>query len=174
MVKDPISLRVEHMLEREAVRSFFTREAVLLDSWSLQEWADLFTDDGSYLIEPTGDDIDGERDPAKNFYLVIDDRAKLQQRVERLGKVTAHAEFPHSMTRHLFTNVRILGSSPEGLTAAVDFLTVRNRRRANSQFVGTSSYELVRVGTEDFRIRLKTVSLAHENLFEQGKLPIIL
>lgn len=166
--------RLARLLEREAVSAFFTREAALLDSWDLKAWANLFTDDGRYLIEPTGNDVDGERDPARHFYLVTDDREKIGHRVGRLAKVTAHAEFPHSKTRHLFSNIRIIDRKPGLLVGELDFITFRNRVKQNSYYVGSSYYELLEAPDEDFAIRLKIVTLAHENLFDQGKLSIIL
>lgn len=166
--------RIAALLELEAVRAFFIREALLLDSWRLTEWAALFTDDGSYLVEPMGDDLGDDMDPARDYYVLADDRARIDQRVERLGKVSAHAEYPHSTTRHLFTNVRITASDAEQVKAELEFITFRTRRRSSTHFVGTSRYQLVRSGPDDFRIRRKAVQLAHETLFEQGKVSIIL
>ena len=42
-------------LSRSDAEDFLIREAALLDSWKLMEWADLFTEDGEYLVPATDD-----------------------------------------------------------------------------------------------------------------------
>ena len=37
-------------LSRSDAEDFLIQEAALLDSWKLMEWADLFTEDGEYLV----------------------------------------------------------------------------------------------------------------------------
>ncbi len=56
-------------------------------------------------------DVPADSSPDKNLFYVADDRFRLSERVKRLMKRTAHAEFPHSRTRHLVSNVRIRGRS---------------------------------------------------------------
>ena len=70
-------------VSRAEVEDFLFHEADLLDRWALDEWAQLFTDDGEYLIPPT-DLPDG--DPGKHLFLVYDDRHRLGERAKRLGK----------------------------------------------------------------------------------------
>ena len=52
-------------------------------------------------------DLAVDASPDNNLFYVADDRFRLSERVKRLMKRTAHAEFPHSRTRHLVSNVRI-------------------------------------------------------------------
>ena len=78
-----------------SAHAFLAHEAELLDSWRLLEWAELFTDDGEYLI-PTTDLPDGN--PQDTLYLVYDNRHRLEERAKRLLKRSAHAEFPRSRT----------------------------------------------------------------------------
>ena len=47
--------------------------------------------------------------PDSRCILIADDEHHLTERVKRLGKRTAHAEYPHSMTQRMITNVRIFG-----------------------------------------------------------------
>src|SRR5258708_288736 len=56
-------------LSRSEAEDFLYREAALLDSWRLMEWAELFTDDGEYLV-PSTDEPDG--DPASTLFLIYD------------------------------------------------------------------------------------------------------
>ena len=155
---------------RPEVEDFLFQEADLLDSWRLEEWALLFTDDGEYLIPPT-DVPDG--DPKHDLFLVYDDRHRLGERVKRLGKKTAHAEFPHSRTRHLVTNVRI-SQDTEGVQATCNFVVYRSKNGVNDVYPGHSHYRLVPQEGGGFRIRSKRATLDVDTLRPQGKVSIIL
>lgn len=159
---------------RAEVEDFLFREADLLDTWQLDAWASLFTDDGEYLIPPT-DLPDG--DPAKHLFLVYDDRHRLGERAKRLGKKAAHAEFPHSRTRHLITNVRITqDTTPPGMQvqATCNFVVYRSKNGVNDIYPGHSIYRLVAQADGGFRIRSKRAVLDVDTLRPQGKVSIIL
>ncbi len=155
---------------RSEVEDFLFHEADLLDTWKLDEWANLFTDDGEYLIPPT-DLPDG--DPTKHLFLVYDDRHRLGERAKRLGKKSAHAEFPHSRTRHLVTNVRV---AQEGAVIAVtcNFVVYRSKQGVNDIYPGHSVYRLVVQADGGLRIRSKRAVLNVDTLRPQGKVSIIL
>src|ERR1700691_2209417 len=93
-------------LTRSAAEDFPFHEAELLDAWRLEEWAALFADDGEYLI-PSTNLPDGN--PETSLFLVYDDRSRLFERARRLLKKQAHAECPHSITRHMIANVVVRG-----------------------------------------------------------------
>jgi p-cumate 2,3-dioxygenase beta subunit len=91
-------------LTRSEVEDFLYLEAELLDSWQLDTWLTLYTDDARYVV-PCTDDPDG--DPTRDLVLIDDNRLRMQARVERLNSRKAHREYPHSNVRHLVTNVRL-------------------------------------------------------------------
>jgi len=155
---------------RTEVEDFLFHEADLLDDWKLDEWANLFTDDGEYLIPPT-DLPDG--DPAKHLFLVYDDRHRLGERAKRLGKKSAHAEFPHSRTRHLITNVRV-GQAGGGIDVTCNFVVYRSKQGVNDIYPGHSIYRLVAQADGSLRIRSKRAVLDVDTLRPQGKVSIIL
>ena len=155
---------------RYEVEDFLFHEADLLDTWQLDEWANLFTDDGEYLIPPT-DLPDG--DPARHLFLVYDDRHRLGERAKRLGKKTAHAEFPHSRTRHLITNVRITQEDAV-VKAMCNFVVYRSKSGVNDVYPGHSLYRLVAHTDGSFKIRSKRAVLDVDTLRPQGKVSIIL
>ena len=155
---------------RAEVEDFLYRESALLDAWRLDEWAALFTDDGSYLIPPTDAP---DADPACTLFLVNDDRFRLGERARRLLKPRAHAEFPHSRTQHTISNVRVAEIPAGGLRVDCHFIVYRTRREVLDVFPGRSVYQLVRAGA-DFRIRSKRAMLTLDALRPQGKLSIIL
>src|SRR5918996_4551455 len=97
------------MLHRE-VEAFIFEEAALLDSWRLDDWLALFTDDARYLVPATDTP---EADPREALSIIDDDMARLRGRVERLQSRHAHREFPWSRTRRLITNVRVTETTQE-------------------------------------------------------------
>jgi p-cumate 2,3-dioxygenase beta subunit len=157
--------------ERAAIEDFLYREAELLDTWRLVEWAELFTDDGTYLI-PATDTPDGE--PHNTLFLVYDDRQRLTERAKRLTKKTAHAEFPHSKTRRSISNVRVARGADGAVQVSCNFVVHRSRGAKMDIFPGHSLYAIVPDETGGFRIRSKRATLDIDALRPQGKLSIIL
>jgi p-cumate 2,3-dioxygenase beta subunit len=158
------------LLLRLEVEDFLYREAALLDEWRLEEWLDLFTLDCVYEV-PATDLPDG--DPARTFALIHDGRPMLEQRVIRLKKPTAHAEFPHSRTRRLVTNVRVLGVGEGEVLVGANFQVVRVRRGIEVSYVGRYEYVLARTAA-GFRIRHRKAILDQDRLDPHGKISIIL
>jgi p-cumate 2,3-dioxygenase beta subunit len=163
---------------RAEVEDFLYREAALLDAWKLDEWLLLLTDDARYRI-PSNDAPDG--DPANTLFLIADDIARIRGRVARLKDPQAHAEFPHSRTRRMITNVRI-SPSPlgEGRGEGREFdvhanFTVHRFRRGEqvSQFVGRYRY-LLRVVDGEPRIALREAILDSQELGSLGAVSFIL
>jgi p-cumate 2,3-dioxygenase beta subunit len=157
-------------ITRGAVEDFLYHEADLLDAWQLEKWADLFTEDARYLV-PSTTQPDGA--PDASLYLIYDDRHRLGERARRLLSRAAHAEFPHSRTRHLVSNVRVLQQNGDGAKVSCNFVVYRSKREVMDVYPGRSEYELV--ATQDaLRIRLKKAVLDLEVLRPHGKLSIIL
>ena len=155
---------------RDEVEDFLFHEAELLDNWKLDDWVALFTDDGEYLIPPT-DVPDG--DPARDLFLVYDDRHRLGERAKRLAKKSAHAEFPHSRTRHMISNVRVRQENGT-VHASCNFVVYRSKQGVNDIYPGHSDYVLVQGDGGAFRIRSKRATLDVDTLRPQGKVSIIL
>jgi p-cumate 2,3-dioxygenase beta subunit len=157
-------------LARSEAEDFLFKEAALLDAWRLEEWANLFTEEGEYLI-PATDAPDGA--PGTSLYLVYDDRHRLGERAKRLLKKTAHAEQPRSRTRHMSSNVMV--AEAEGTVTPVfcNFVVFRSRMEKTDIYPGHAEYRLVR-GSDGLRIRSKKAILDIDVLRPQGKVSIIL
>lgn len=155
---------------RPEVEDFLFLEARLLDDWKLDEWVALFTDDGEYLIPPT-DVPDG--DPKRDLFLVYDDRHRLGERAKRLAKKSAHAEFPHSRTRHMISNVEVCQDGA-AVHARCNFVVYRSKQGVNDIYPGHSQYDLVLRAEGGFSIRKKRAVLDVDTLRPQGKVSIIL
>jgi p-cumate 2,3-dioxygenase subunit beta len=171
------------MITRAEVEDFLYREAALLDAWQLDEWLALLTDDARYRI-PSNDAPDA--DPASALFLIADDIHRLRGRVARLKDPQAHAEFPHSRTRRMITNVRIeewvSGTHSEfvpdthssEITVHANFAVHRFRRGERvSQFVGRYRYRL-RIVDGSMRIALREAILDSEELGRLGAVSFIL
>jgi len=158
-------------LTRSEAEDFLFREAALLDGWRLNEWANLFTDDGEYLVPST--DLP-DADPSSSLYLIYDDRHRLQERAKRLLKRQAHAEFPHSRVRRIIGNV-MTGTAENGVARVeCSFVVYRSRLGKNDVYPGHSEYDLDVSNKPDIRIRRKKAILDIDALRPQGKVSIIL
>lgn len=157
---------------RREVEDFLYQEAELLDDWMLEDWLGLFTTDCRYLV-PSGD-LPRGASPDSSLFYIADDHVLLRERVKRLYKRSAHAEQPHSKTRHILANIRVLAGTEEGhITARCAFMTYRHRAGVTDTFIGSSEYRLVRQDGR-LRIREKCCRLDIDSLREQGRISILL
>jgi p-cumate 2,3-dioxygenase beta subunit len=161
------------LLRRVQVEDFLYREAALLDDWKLKEWLALFSPRARYEVAPTGEADAATMSSAESLFLVADDRERLEQRVIRLRKPQAHAEYPHSRVRHLYSNVRILEDSDDRIEVNSNFVTFRTKRGVTATYMGWHRWLLVRAG-DDFLIELKRTILDLDGLVPQGKVSLLL
>lgn len=156
---------------RQDVEEFLYHEALLLDDWQLPEWLALFTDDASYQVPTTTAPKDAS--PKDTLFYIADDRFRLNERIVRLAKKGAMAEFPRSKTRHLVSNVLIVSRSFEELLVSAAFVVYRAKDGVMSQYVGSYRYRLAWVDGQ-LRIREKRCTLDSDGLRPQGRISIIL
>ena len=154
------------------IEQLLYREAALLDAWDLDNWLTLYTLDCAYEVTPPGEDDPENLSPDIAFFLIADDRERLEQRVIRIKSPTAHVENPRSRVRHLYSNIRI--DSEDGkLVVHLNFVTYRNRDRITTEYMGFIRFDLVTRG-DSFLIRRKRVMLDMDALIPQGKVSIFL
>jgi len=157
-------------MTRSEAEDFLYHEAALLDEWKLDEWLELLTDDARYLV-PSNDAPAG--DPSATLYTIADDINRIRGRVKRLKDPQAHAEFPHSRTRRIITNVRVFRGDGDFLIDA-NFVVHRFRRNEQvSQFVGRYRYRL-RIVEGKPRIALREAILDAQELGSLGAVSFIL
>ena len=161
------------LITRLEVEDFLYREAELLDTWQLDAWLALYTDDCVYEVTPPGVENADIISRAEVYFLIGDDRKRLEHRVIRLKRPNAHAEAPRSKVRHIYSNVVIAEDDGEEVTAYVNFLTFRTKR-GTVEYFGRIRFELVREGAGAFRVRCKRVMMDMDNLVPQGRVSIIL
>jgi len=155
---------------RQQVEDFLYAEAALLDAWRLDDWLLLFDEDAKYEV-PCNDAVDG--DPARDLMLIDDNYARLAARVARLNSRHAHREFPHSRTRRLLSNVRILGAADDEVMVTANFIVFRGRNGRDVFYVGRYEYVLRR-SSDGLKIRHRKAVLDQESLDPHGKISIIL
>jgi p-cumate 2,3-dioxygenase subunit beta len=158
-------------VSRADVEDFLFNEADLLDQWRLPEWLTLFTDDAKYEVPCT--DLPADASSETNLFYIADDRTRLGERVKRLMKRTAHAEFPHSKTSRIVGNVRIQTRQAGEIEVSCVFQTLRTKDGNTDLYFGTNKYRLA-VNDGGFRIREKRCLLAGEGLRPSGRISIVL
>ncbi len=160
------------MPSRADIEDFLFLEAELLDAWKLHDWEALFTDDGRYLVPPVGMADPEILDPKTILFLVADDRERMRQRMIRLLKTSAHAEYPRSRTRRMIGNIR---SRLDGGDVRVrsNFIVHRMRRGEVMTYMG-EAFHILALTPEGLRIREKRACLDLETLKPQGALTVIL
>lgn len=170
MTTTTIRTEQDAALSAEAGR-FLYEEADLLDEWRLPEWLELFLPDGQYLV-PSTDLPDG--DPSRDLFLVQDDRFLLEQRIGSLMKRSAHAEYPHSRTRRMISNVLASTDEEKRIQLRANFAVFRMRGGAFDTYVGSYRHVLERDGDGHLRFLVRRSVLDLASLRPHGKVSIIL
>jgi p-cumate 2,3-dioxygenase beta subunit len=158
-------------VSRAEVEDLLYREAALLDEWRLEEWLQMLTGDAAYFVPPN-DHPDG--DHLTTLFILADDIVRIRERVKRLMSPECHAEYPHSRTRRLISNVRIIGTEGDLVTVAANFICNRYRRYERvREYVGAYRYLLKRQGA-DLRIKERRVIIDAHELGSLGAVSFIL
>jgi p-cumate 2,3-dioxygenase subunit beta len=159
------------VITRERVEDFLYAEAALLDAWRLDEWLALFDPERGGYYMPTTDHPDGDHNT--DLFLIADDMPKLRSRVEQLLSGLTWAENPRSRTRHMISNVRILGDDGEALSVTANFVVYRMRFQNIDPYIGTYRYKLIPRNDGAFTILERRVVLDLEALRPHGKVSFI-
>jgi p-cumate 2,3-dioxygenase beta subunit len=155
---------------RAEVEDFLYAEAALLDEWRLDEWFALFAP-GAVYEAPTAGAAD-DADPKTALFYIADDYVRLRERVARLGKREAHAEFPRSRLRRMVSNVRILSASGGALQVACNLVCYRAKNGKVDTYFGHCLYGLD-ASSQPWRITSKRVLLDMDLLYP-GKVSILI
>src|SRR5580700_12242369 len=126
---------------RAEVEDFLYREAALLDEWRLEEWLEMLTEDAIYQV-PSTDAPEG--DARNTLYIIADDALRIRSRVKQLLGKSAWAENPHSRTRRMIANVRVLGAEGENILVTANFAVHRMRYESVDTYIGHYEYKLIR------------------------------
>jgi len=155
---------------RREVEDLLYNEAALLDDWRLEEWLELLTEDAIYQVPPT--DVP-EGDARNTLFIIADDAVRIRSRVKQLLGKFAWAENPHSRTRRMISNVRVLGSEGENILVTANFAVYRMRYESVDTYIGHYEYKLRRADSA-LKIRERRAILDNEALRPHGKISFIL
>lgn len=156
---------------REEVEEFLFHEAALLDAWHLDDWFALLTEDARYEV-PSNDRP--HADPKNTLFTVADDIDRIRGRITRLKDKNAHAESPHSRTRRMIGNVRIVGRNAKELRVEANFVVYRFRRDESiREYVGHYRY-LLRLEGGALKIARREAVLDAMELGSMGLVSFIL
>ena len=136
-----------------------------------ERWLKLLTDDASYYVPPNDHP---EGDPKNTLFILADDIVRIRERIKRLMSPECHAEYPHSRTRRLISNIRIVGTFDDVIKVAANFVCYRFRRYERiREYVGSYRYILKRQGSE-LRIKERRVVIDAHELGSLGSVSFIL
>jgi p-cumate 2,3-dioxygenase subunit beta len=158
-------------ITRAQVEDFLFEEAALLDAWKLDDWLALLTEDAVYRV-PSNDAPDSL--PGQALYMVADDARRIKERVLRLQDRNAHAEFPHSRTRRMVSNVRIVAQSGAELQVQANFVVYRHRVGGDMRCYVGQYRHVLRATPAGLRIAQRVAVLDAHELGDMGLLSFIL
>ncbi len=151
---------------RDAVESFLSREAWLLDERRFDEWLELFTDDARYVLLMREKAQPSEPGPggAPVRVLCDDDKRFLTLRVRRLDTNLAHSERPPSITRHLIANVHVVAEEGDEIGVRSGFLVHQARLETDAYTFYGGRDDRLRLVDGQWRIVRRQAVLDHIHL----------
>jgi p-cumate 2,3-dioxygenase beta subunit len=167
---EEIGMSTDELPSRSEVEDLLYNEAALLDDWRLEEWLELLTEDAIYQVPPT--DVP-EGDARNTLFIIADDAVRIRSRVKQLLGKFAWAENPHSRTRRMIANVRVLGAEGENILVSANFAVHRMRYESVDTYIGHYEYKLIRAD-KLLKIRERRAILDNEALRPHGKISFIL
>jgi 3-phenylpropionate/cinnamic acid dioxygenase small subunit len=142
----------------KAVEQFIYREARLQDELRYDEWEALWTDDAIYWVPANSDSSDPEREMS----IIYDNRSRIATRIKQLHTGKRHAQTPPSRLRRLVSNVELLRTDDQEISAGANFLVYESRERGITLWAGRSEYVLVQTRAT-FKMKTKTVFLVNND-----------
>jgi benzoate/toluate 1,2-dioxygenase beta subunit len=145
-------------VDRHQIENFLYREARLMDEHAYDEWLSLWAEDALYWIPCNDDDID----PQRHVSIIYDNRARLEDRIERLKSGAAYAQEPKSRLRRVVSNVEIEEGGNGEVTVYSNFSLTELRRSRQDTFAGRTVHKLRPQGNS-FKIAYKKVLLVNND-----------
>jgi 3-phenylpropionate/cinnamic acid dioxygenase small subunit len=145
-------------VDRHQIENFLYREARLMDEHAYDEWLALWTEDMLYWVPCNDDDID----PQRHVSIIYDNRARLEDRIERLKSGVAYAQEPKSRLRRVVSNVEIEEGANGEITVYSNFNLTELRRSRQDTFAGRTIHKLRPEGVS-FKIASKKVLLVNND-----------
>jgi biphenyl 2,3-dioxygenase beta subunit len=168
----PTDQRIAEMVRQFEVEKFYFEEAALLDAHRYEDWLALFTDDTYYFMPLRRTrmqrELDKEFTEPGEMAFFDDTKDQLSSRVAKLLTGRSWSEDPPSRTRHLVTNVRIVGDDGAELSVESNFHLYRTRLKSEeTSWIGSRRDVLRRTG-DSFQIAKRTILLEQTVLLSRN------
>ena len=137
---------------------FVVREARLLDQHRLDDWLNLFTEDGHYWMPVER----GQTDPRLTTSLMYEDKLLLKIRIERLKGKATHSQSPKSHCHHVLQLPQV-DQRDDGEKHYVTWTPlhyVESRAEEQTLYAAWATHHLT-VVDDALKIRLKRVDLVN-------------
>jgi len=145
-------------VDRHQIENFLYREARLMDEHAYDEWLALWAEEVLYWVPCNGDDID----PRRHVSIIYDNRARLEDRIDRLKSGAAYAQDPKSRLRRVVSNIEIEEEENGEVTVYSNFNLTELRRSKQDIFAGRTIHKL-RLQDGSFKITSKKVLLVNND-----------
>ncbi len=145
-------------VDRHQIENFLYREARLMDEHAYDEWLSLWAEDALYWVPCNEDDID----PQRHVSIIYDNRARLEDRIERMKSGAAYAQDPKSRLRRMVSNVEVEEGDNGEVTVYSNFNLTELRRGRQDTFAGRTIHKLRPQGAS-FKIAYKKVLLVNND-----------
>lgn len=160
-------MTMDHLLLQHDVAAYLAHEADLLDRREFKAWLDLFEDDGLYWVPSSRN----QTDMKGHVSVMLEDKALLALRTERLGHPHAYSVEPHPDTVHLVGNITVQTEN-DIIIARSKLMVDEMREDRQSRWSGSVTHQLRR-RDNGFGIVLKRVDLTHAgNTFTAITIPL--
>ena len=135
---------------------FVVREARLLDQQRLEDWLDLFTEDGRYWMPVEW----GQTDPKLTTSLMYEDKLLLRIRVDRLKGKATYSQSPKSRCHHMLQTPQVdeRNDSERRYVTWTPMHYVESRADEQTLYAAWATHYLTTVDG-NLKIRLKRVDL---------------
>lgn len=142
-------------VDLQEIESFLYQEADLLDNNDLENWMQLFTEDGTYWMPVARD----QQDPHGHISILFENRAVMAVRANNFGHRLAASMEYDIRSSHLIGNIRVVDfdETSGDCTIKSNFQVVLYYRE-QTLFAGTYTHQLKRVD-DSYRIVQKRVDI---------------
>ena len=137
---------------------FVVREARLLDQQRLEDWLDLFTDDGHYWMPVEW----GQTDPKLTTSLMYEDKLLLKIRIDRLKGKATYSQSPKSRCHHVLQAPQVdqRDDKERRYVTWTPLHYIESRADQQTLYAAWATHHLAMVD-DALRIRLKRVDLVN-------------
>ena len=153
-----------NMPSLQTIEHFLQDEADLLDCADLENWINLFTEDGTYWMPATPD----QDDPLNHISHIYDDRVMMEIRKRNFVHPRAASKEPTIRCSHLLGNIRLHGVSSDGLLRVESKFHVVVWYRESQRIYAGRCEHLLRQEEDQLKIYRKRVDLLNADSPQQS------